>query len=196
MPANHQPEGHPTQPAATFPSTWKATLLPARPLILPRRTYTYPAHADEVERGALELLITPRNADPFLATCALGFADPLAPSGIWPTPNPDQLCAAAGGYVYLIDTTQPTLFEQLPYRPVYSIHPAPAAGLLLFTGSRSILAYGAQGREWESPHLSDEGLTITSIHSTTLTGTAWHLATDRELPFTLNLSNGSIAVTN
>jgi hypothetical protein len=136
---------------------------------------------------------TPKSApDPFLATCALGFSDPLAPSGVWNCPNPDQLCAVAGGYAYLIDTTNPSHFELLPYRPVLAIHAALEANLLLFAGHRSILAYGPQGRAWESPRLSDEGLTIHSVKATTVSGTGWQLATDREVAFTLDLRSGTL----
>jgi hypothetical protein len=48
-----------------FPHTWQAEILPARPLILPARHFTYPRQAEEVERGALEILVrtttAPRN---------------------------------------------------------------------------------------------------------------------------------------
>jgi hypothetical protein len=43
----------------TFPHNWQAQILPARPLILPTRHFVYPAQAEEVERGALEVLIHP-----------------------------------------------------------------------------------------------------------------------------------------
>ena len=47
------------------------------------------------------------NAQPFLATCALGFNDPAVPTGLWSAPNPGELCSVSGGYAYLIDTTAP-----------------------------------------------------------------------------------------
>ena len=62
----------------TFPHPWSAEFLKARPLILPRRQFVYPRQAEEVERGALEVLVRPAGAEAFLATCALGFADPAA----------------------------------------------------------------------------------------------------------------------
>jgi len=43
----------------TFPHNWQAEILPARPLILPNRHFIYPREAEEVERGALEVLIHP-----------------------------------------------------------------------------------------------------------------------------------------
>jgi hypothetical protein len=41
----------------TFLHQWQAEILPARPLILPNRHFVYPLNAEEVERGALEVLI-------------------------------------------------------------------------------------------------------------------------------------------
>jgi hypothetical protein len=43
----------------SFPHRWQAEILAARPLILPPRHYVYPRQAEEIERGALEVLVTP-----------------------------------------------------------------------------------------------------------------------------------------
>ena len=73
-------------------------------MILPSRHYVYPAIVEEVERGALEVLVQlvqPGSPEglPFLATCALGFRDPATPTGIWSCPDPDWLCAVSGGFM-------------------------------------------------------------------------------------------------
>ncbi len=182
-----------------FPHSWRAQILSARPLILPSRSFVYPAQAEEVERGALEVLITPDRKehspsakDSFLATCALGFADPVVPTGVWSTPEPEKFCAVAGGYAYLIDSTAPENFTFLEMRPVFSIHPAVQAGLLLFAGPRSILAWGIHGLAWQSPKLSDEGLTIITIDGARLHGLGWNMLTDKESPFTLDLNSGQV----
>ena len=96
----------------------------------------------------------------------------------------------SGGYAYIIDTTQPDRFTMLPYRPVLQIHPAPEANLLLFVGHRAILAWGAHGEAWQSPKLSDEGVTVTSITAEKLLGLGWNLITDKETPFALDLQSG------
>lgn len=175
-----------------FPCTWKAEILPARPAILPARHYVYPREVEEVERGALELLVRTQKpgASPFLATCALGFRDPVVPTGVWSAPNPDEICAVAGGYAYLIDTTSPDRFTMLPYRPVLQVRPAFDQGLLLFVGNRNILAWGENGQVWESAKLSDEGITITAIQGGLLRGLGWNLMTDKETPFTVDLKCG------
>jgi hypothetical protein len=174
-----------------FPHNWQAEVLAARPAILPARHFVYPREADEVERGALELMVRPGDgAQPFLATCALGFRDPAAPTGLWSTPNPDELCAISGGYAYLIDTRTPERCTMLPYRPVLQVLAAVAQGLMLFVGHHSILAWGAQGQAWESAKLSDEGITIRGFANGVLQGVGWEMITDREMPFVLDLQTG------
>lgn len=177
----------------TFPHSWQAEILAARPLILPPRAFVYPRQAEEIERGALEILIRPAGAQSFLATCALGFRDPAAPSGIWSTPKPEEICAVAGGYAYLIDTTAPERFTMLPYRPVLEVRAVADDGLLLFVGHRSILAWGRDGQAWESERLSDEGVTIVSIENGILRGTGWEMRSDRETLFALDLRSGRVA---
>lgn len=178
----------------SFPPRWQADILAARPLILPPRHFIYPRAAEEVERGALEVMIRPDAADarPFLATCALGFRDPVVPTGLWSTPNPREICAVAGGYAYLIDTVAPEHFTMIPYRPVLELLAAVAEGLLLFVGHYSILAWGPNGQAWESAKLSDEGVTLAKIDGAVLCGTGWEMMSDREEPFRLDLRTGSL----
>ena len=224
----------------TFPHAWHAEILAARPLILPPRHFTYPRDAEEVERGALEVMVRPErqglkpgsflgagcgtteagpfykapnagfvesrgpkgeepaapsrspSAQDFLATCALGFRDPAVPTGLWSCPNPGELCAVSGGYAYLIDTADPKRFAMLPYRPVLEVRPAPAHGLLLFVSHHRILAWGSNGQAWESPKLSDEGVTLAAIDGDTLHGLGWNMMTDKETPFALDLITGAL----
>jgi hypothetical protein len=179
----------------TFPHAWQAEILPARPLILPPRHSVYPREVEEVERGALEVLIR-RDDDPtrpFLATCALGFRDSSVPTGIWSAPNADEICAVSGGYAFLIDTAVPERFTFLPYRPVLDVLPVRAFGLLLFVGHRTILAWGRDDQAWESGKLSDEGITITGSDGALLRGRGWNMLTDKEVPFAIDLTTGSAA---
>ncbi len=175
-----------------FPHRWTAEILPARPLILPGRHFTYPALVEEVERGALEILVRhERDAQPFLATCALGFRDPAAPTGLWSTPDADTLCALSGGYAYLISALQPEHFTMLPLRPVLQVHSLVEQRLLLFFGHHTILAWGADGQAWHSDRLSWEGITLSRVDENQLHGFGWDLLSDKEVPFTLDLRTGN-----
>lgn len=178
-----------------FRHNWQAKVLAARPAILPIRHFVYPHDAEEVERGALEVMVRPggEGVQPFLATCALGFRDPAVPTGLWSTPNADELCAICGGYAYVINTDAPERFTMLPYRPVLQVLSAVAQGLMLFVGHHSILAWGTQGQVWESGKLSDEGIAICSFAGGVLHGMGWEMISDVEIPFTLDLRTGQRA---
>jgi hypothetical protein len=179
----------------SFPHRWRAEILPSRPLILPARHFIYPQQAEEVERGALEVLVRSDpehspSAQEFLATCALGFRDPAVPTGLWSCPSPEEICAVSGGYAYVISTTNPERFTMIAYRPVLEIRPLPALGLLLFIGHHSILAWGPSGQAWKSEKLSSEGLTLEAIDGPILHGLGWDLISDKEIAFALDLKTG------
>jgi len=178
----------------SFSHTWSADVLNAPPLIAPARQYVFPrqiaGEEDALARGALQLLVRPSARGSFLATCALGFNDPTMPSGVYSCPNPDALCAVAGGYAYIINTLQPEQSTHLALRPVVEVRSLPANGLLLFVGFHYIVAWGTDGEAWQSARLSWEGVRITGVDGDTLTGTGWNMLTDREVTFTLDLRTG------
>jgi protein-tyrosine phosphatase len=177
-----------------FPHAWAAEVLKSPPLIAPARHFIYPhqvaGEEDALARGALQLLVRPAQGGTFLATCALGFTNASMPSGVLSCPNPNELCAVAGGYAYIIDTLNPERSTHIPLKPVVSIHPIPSENLILFVGFHTILAWGTGGEAWHSNKLSWEGVRITGIQGHTLHGTGWDPLTDREHPFALNLRTG------
>ncbi|MBW4037767.1 MAG: hypothetical protein HIU91_02635 [Acidobacteria bacterium] len=183
----------PTQ-QSTFPQTWRARILTSPPLIAPARQFVYPLYVpgedDAMGRGALLLDIKPANAPNFLATCALGFRDPTLPTGIFPCPRPDDILAVAGGYAYLIDTLAPERCLHLPVRPTTQVLSAPSADVILLAGFHNVIAIDATGLRWQSARLSWEGVTLTEVRDGHLHGTGWDLHTDRELPFTLDVTTG------
>jgi hypothetical protein len=174
----------------TFAREWEADILAARPPILPRRRFVYPRHAEEVERGALEVMVRPRGADAFLGTFALGFSNLAAPTGLWSCPDAKWMCAVSGGYAYMVNTAKPEEFAQVEFRPVLEVRALGEQRLLLFAGHHALLAWGAVGKSWQSGRLSWEGVKITSIEGRWLHGMGWDLPTDKEMPFRIDLETG------
>jgi hypothetical protein len=179
----------------TFPHTWTTRILTSPPMIAPARQYVYPqfiaGEEGAMNRGALLLDIKPAAAPNFLATCALGFRDPSLPTGIHPCPRPEDLLAIAGGYAYLIDTTAPDHTLHLPLRPVTQVLAVPSANLILLAGFHHVAAIGRLGLLWQSARLSWEGVTMTDVRDHQLHGTGWNMHTDRDIPFTLDLTTGT-----
>lgn len=177
-----------------FSHNWNAEVLKTPPLIAPARQFIYPqqiaGEEDAMARGALQLIIHPANGGTFLATCALGFTNPAMPTGVFACPNPGEMCAVAGGYAYVIDTTQPEHGTHITLKPVVEMQVLIAQELLLFVGFHAIVAWGRSGLAWESARLSWEGVRIVDIEGNMLRGMGWNLMTDQEVAFSLNLLTG------
>lgn len=180
--------------AGRFAQDWSAEILTKPPMIAPARQFTYPrqiaGEEDALARGALQLLVRSAGSGTFLATCALGFTNPAMPTGVFACPDPQEMCAVAGGYAYVIDTAQPEQCTHIALKPVVEVQALPAQKLLLLVGFHSMAAWGVQGLAWESARLSWEGVRITSIEDNTLHGLGWNLLTDREVAFSLDLLTG------
>jgi hypothetical protein len=183
-----------TIPERKFAQDWTAEVLTKPPLIAPARQFVYPlqiaGEEDALARGALQLLVRPGAGGTFLATCALGFTNPTMPTGVFACPNPQQMCAVAGGYAYIVDTAQPELCTHVDLKPVVEVRPLVAQGLLLLVGFHSIVAWGREGPAWMSARLSWEGVRVIGIDADTLHGFGWNLLTDREVAFSLDLLTG------
>ena len=183
-----------TTPEERFSQDWTAEILPKAPLIAPARQFIYPqqiaGEEDALARGALQLLVRSAAGGSFLATCALGFTDPSMPTAVFACPNSQQMCAVAGGYAYVIDTTNPERCTHVALKPVVEVRSIITHNLLLFVGFHSIVAWGSEGLLWESARLSWEGVRITGIEGNALHGVGWNLLTDREAGFSLDLLTG------
>lgn len=179
----------------TFVQTWTVEILSSPPLIAPARQFVYPQRVageeDAMERGALQLLVRPARGGAFLATCALGFRDSSLPTGVFACPDADEMLAVAGGYAYLVNTLAPELCLHVPLRPVVTVLPAVHNGLLLLAGFHHVCALRDGGIAWETARLSWEGLRQLEIRDGKLYGLGWNLQTDREVPFTVDLRDGS-----
>ena len=178
-----------------WPPKWRAQVLEQPPMIAPARQFTYPiqiaGEEDALARGALRLLVHPVAGGSFLATCALGFTSVQMPTGLLACPNPDEVCAVAGGYVYLIDTVNPARSTHLALKPVADLFVLPAHGLLIFVGFHSIVGWGRDGLAWTTARLSWEGVRLGEVEGDALHGFGWNMQTDKDVAFAVDLRDGS-----
>lgn len=177
-----------------FARSWTVEVLRSAPLIAPARSFTYPQRVpgeeEALARGALELMVRPATGGAFLATCALGFVSESVPTGVWGCPRAEEMCAVAGGYGYVVDTARPEVSAMVPMRPLVEVRPLAEAGLLLFAGFHTVLAWGAGGMAWETARLSWEGVRLGAVEAGQLHGWGWEMISDREVPFTVDLRTG------
>jgi len=179
---------------AAWTPSWRAQVLAEPPMIAPARQFTYPlqiaGEEDALARGALQVMVHPVSGGTFLATCALGFTSPSLPTGVFACPNPEEMCAVAGGYAYVVDTARPGRCSHLALKPIVEVLVLPDHRLLVFAGFHSMMAWGADGLAWETARLSWEGLRLGEAEGDTLHGFGWNMQTDKDVAFAVDLRTG------
>ncbi|GAC1648537.1 MAG: hypothetical protein NVS9B15_07330 [Acidobacteriaceae bacterium] len=176
-----------------MPPTYTFEILSRAPLIHPPRTYVFPQRVEEIERGALHLMVQPKDGAPWLGIFALGYASPHVLTGVYPTPHPDRFVAVSGGYAYLCDSIAPDRTELLKQQPIVWTAQSQSPSLLLLADHRTITAITQTGIAWRSEPLSSEGLTHLTIEGDHLRGTGWDALSDTDTPFALDLHTGLLS---
>ena len=137
-----------------FRTSWTAEVLAGTPMIAPARSYVWPmriaGEEEALARGAVNVMVRPRTGGNYLVTAALGFKDPSVPTGVFGCANEDEICVVAGGYAYLAKADEPEAVTLLAMKPVVEVREAAEAGLLLFVGFHTVLAWGSEGPAWET----------------------------------------------
>lgn len=178
----------------TFPRNYEARLLDTAPPVHPlEKLYHYPAELEEGDRTGAYVRVVPVAGVAWSGFFALGFESPHVANSIFSCPDPDSVCVLAGGYAYLVKTSDPQQWFQIEQRPVTEVLALPDLGLLAFIGFTSITALGPSGIAWTTGRLSWEGVRVNKIADSVLEGQGWDAIMDREVPFTVDLKTGKHA---
>jgi hypothetical protein len=177
-----------------FERAWTAEVLKGAPLIAPARSYIWPmrieGEEDALARGAVNVMVRPTAGGSFLVTAALGFKDPSMPTGVYGCPNADEICVVAGGYAYIGRVGQPERVTLVGMKPVVAAMECVQEGLLVFVGFTALMAWGTDGKAWETGRLSWEGLRVTGVEGGVFRGFGWDLVKDVEVEFAVDLRTG------
>lgn len=173
-----------------FERRYSLEIQKALPLILPARYFVFPQRVEEVERGALHILVRPEEAVPWLGTFALGYASPHTVTGAFATPDFESFLAISGGYAYLANVTAPETTIKLKQEPIVWVGHSTSPALLLLGDFRAVTAISADGVAWTTKPLSMEGLTELSVDGAVLRGHGWDAMTDVESPWRVDLHSG------
>lgn len=175
----------------SFPHIYEAKLLQSAPPIHPLETlHHYPAELEEGDRTGAYVRVIPSAGAAWTGFFALGFDSAHVLNAIFSCPDPDSVCVVAGGYAYVVKSTDPAQWFQIEQRPVTEVRAVVELGLLAFVGFTSITALGAAGIMWTTGRLSWEGVRVIKIENMVLEGAGWDAITDREVQFTVDLKTG------
>jgi hypothetical protein len=73
---------------------------------------------------------------------------------------------------------------------------APELELIIFSSLTGLIAYDKKGLRWGTRRLAWDGLEVTSITNTKITGRSWDVSADEMRDFTIELVCGDLAETH
>jgi|SRR5579871_3315468 len=141
--------------------------------------------------GGLLFEVDPSDGDPWT-----GFARPTsgrirnAITGLFPTPDPRQLCVISQGTAYLVDVATRRILELSSSEPVIFVASLTEVGLLLLATPWRVCAVGPSGQAWRTERLAIDGLRLDEADGSRVVGVA-----DPDSPeprdFVIDLVDGS-----
>lgn len=111
-------------------------------------------------------------------------------SGLYTTPNPDQLCVLSKGIGYLVNTDTPSIWQVLPIYPVHEAFQIKDTNLLILSNFTDIYAFDKDGIAWQSNSLVSDNLVIQSVCKEQMIGKA--SINGKPIRFILDVNNGNL----
>lgn len=175
----------------TFAHNYEVKVLESAPPVHPvEKLHHYPVELEEGDRSGVYVRMVPTGGPAWFGFFAAGFDSPQVMNAVCSCPDPDSACVVAGGYAYVVKSSNPEQWCRIEQRPVIEMRPVTDQQLILFSGFTSITALGAEGIAWTTERLSWEGIRISQIHLGILHGFGWDALADKEVPFEVDLKTG------
>jgi len=152
--------------------------------------YYFPGATAKGGKDGLLVQIRPTRGESWLGTFAFGQVTPEGVSGVFTTPNPQQVCVVSRGQGYLVNTWEPSDWQAVRATPIISIHPIPSQHLIVFADHTTLIAYGHSGVQWKTARLSWDHLHITEVTDKTIKGEFWNIRSEAKEYFVVDLMTG------
>ena len=105
-------------------------------------------------------------------------------------PDPDSVCVSCLGTGYIVNTCEPSEWEEVNLYPILQIFPVANRELLLLSSFTKIQAYGPNGKIWTSERLASDQLRITAADGERIKCTGWNAAENSDFIFEVDLLSG------
>lgn len=154
--------------------------------------YYYPgASVEGGGRDGVLIRVTPENGRAWLGTFAFGQLTTNGITGVFTTPNPDQVCVIAAGEGYIVSANKPTEWDQVRATPVIDVRPIHSHLIIVFANFTELVAYGPAGLKWRTRRLSWDSLKIHEVTDTSINGEFLDILSNAMEHFVVDLETGA-----
>lgn len=152
--------------------------------------FYYPGASRRGGVDGLILRIDRFDKDAWIGMFACGNYGPNTLTGIYTTPDPDQICVVAKGNAFFVKTNDPEDWQQIQAVPVTNVICIPKKQTIIFSDFTNLVAYGDHGLKWRSNRLTFDDLRITSYNDSYIEGEFFDIRSESTEKFSVNVDNG------
>lgn len=174
----------------TFAHSYECQRLTETPRTAPVHYY-YPGASIQGGRDGILVEVRSERGESWLGTFAFGRLTPNGVSGLFTTPDPQRLCVVARGEGYLVSANTPTVWQPILATPIIDVRPIRAQEIIVFADFTELVAYGQSGIKWRTKRLTFDGLKITEVTDTSITGEFWDIRSEAMASFVVDLATGT-----
>ncbi len=127
----------------------------------------------------------------WVGSFAWGELSPNAASGVFSCPSKSELLVVARGEAYIVNVNDPSKYLHLKLLPVMGVLAIREASMLVLYDYTRLEGYGADGRCWQTPSLSWDGLRKVKHDGCYVVGEGWDAPQGKWIPFRVNAIDGS-----
>jgi hypothetical protein len=154
------------------------------------RVFYYPGAKRDGGRNGVIVAVKPKDTQAWIGCFAFGYRSNRVLTEISSCPNPNEVCVVSSGSAYVVRVNDPEQWQTLSCFPVTQLLEIPDRGLLVFCDFTKLLALGAEGVKWVSPHLASDGLKILHVGNGSLRVRAWRAEINSEIETQVDLLTG------
>ena len=171
-----------------FPHSYEVKVISERPGTSQGEHY-FPSE-QEVGGDCTMIEVVPYGGPRWTGLFERGYKSPEALTGIFATPNEDELCVVASGEGYLVRASDPTNWEKVRSFPIRDVRLLNKEAIIVFADFTTLIAYNEKGVAWKTPEISWDGLKITEVTQGQIKGLAWDAPGAEEVRFYVDAKTG------
>jgi hypothetical protein len=153
--------------------------------------YYYPGATRESGKDGVLVEVFNAQGDNWTGVFAFGTFSPKGMTGVYQMPDRDRFCVVAKGAAYVVDSTNPTDWEEVSLVPILDVRCSKSYKILLFANDTELCAYDRHGLKWTTERLSWHDLRIKEVSESEVIAEYWDIRDEAFSEVRVKLEDGT-----
>ena len=155
------------------------------------KVYYYPGASKTGGRDGVVIDVINESGDSWTGIFAFGTFSSNGITSVVHLPDSKSFCVVSQGTAYIVNSNDPTKWEEVDLVPVLDVRLAKEKKLVVLINDTEMCAYGASGLSWRTERLSWHDLKVTNLSDNEIEAEYWNVRDEATAIVKVNLNDGS-----